>query len=169
MQFQVPQFIETEDKIVGPLSFKQFIYIGAAVGLSLLLFFTVRFWLWVTLSLPLILLGVSLALIKVNGQDMARVLVSAASFYWRPRLYVWHSENPRMVKSESSLKSLFGSTGDSLERILSGIALKQAREGVETGTKTLRNKLTFADLKEKYEIVERLAGDRRAMKRVDYR
>ena len=27
MQYQVPQFIEVEDKIFGPLTFKQFLYI----------------------------------------------------------------------------------------------------------------------------------------------
>ncbi|TSC61742.1 MAG: SsrA-binding protein, partial [Parcubacteria group bacterium Athens0416_74] len=32
MQFQVPQFIEVEDKIVGPLTFKQFVFIAGGLG-----------------------------------------------------------------------------------------------------------------------------------------
>ena len=37
MQFQVPQFIEIEDKIFGPLTFKQFIYLAGGVGASIVL------------------------------------------------------------------------------------------------------------------------------------
>ena len=60
MQFQVPQFIETEDKIIGPFSIKQFIYVGAAIGISFMLYFTVQAWLWIALSL--IVVGLALAL-----------------------------------------------------------------------------------------------------------
>ena len=34
MQFQVPQFIETEDKVVGPLTLRQFMYIAGAGAAS---------------------------------------------------------------------------------------------------------------------------------------
>src|SRR3990172_12458701 len=37
MQFQVPQFIEIEDKIFGPLTFKQFIYVAGGAGACYLL------------------------------------------------------------------------------------------------------------------------------------
>ena len=37
MQFKVPQFIDMEDKIVGPLTLKQFAYILGAGGFSFLL------------------------------------------------------------------------------------------------------------------------------------
>ena len=36
MQFQVPQFIEVEDKIFGPLTFKQFVYVAGGAGLAYL-------------------------------------------------------------------------------------------------------------------------------------
>ena len=38
MRFQVPQFIEVEDKIFGPLTFKQFVYVTGGVGLAVILF-----------------------------------------------------------------------------------------------------------------------------------
>ncbi len=40
MNFQVPQFIEHEAKIVGPFTLKQFMYVGAAGGISLVLYFS---------------------------------------------------------------------------------------------------------------------------------
>ena len=51
MQFQVPQFTEAEDKIVGPLTLRQFIYIAAAGGVSVMLYFAVITWLWAFLSM----------------------------------------------------------------------------------------------------------------------
>ena len=38
MQYQVPQFIEVEDKIFGQLTLKQFIYVAGGAGLSFLIY-----------------------------------------------------------------------------------------------------------------------------------
>ena len=54
MLFQLPQFIETEDKIVGPFSLKQFLYVGVAFGISAILYFLVKTWVWLVLSTPLV-------------------------------------------------------------------------------------------------------------------
>ena len=81
MQFQVPQFVDVEDKIVGPLTLKQFLYIGGAVGLSMLLFFIVKLWLWLILSIFMISGAVALAMIKINGQPLIRIATSAIGFY----------------------------------------------------------------------------------------
>jgi hypothetical protein len=59
MQFQVPQFIETEDKIIGPLTLKQFFYVAAAALVSFSLFFVLATWLW--LLITIILGGVAVA------------------------------------------------------------------------------------------------------------
>ena len=61
MQFQVPQFIEVEDKIFGPLTFKQFIYMGGGLSTAYV------FWhlLPIYIAAPLILASVGLA--AANG------------------------------------------------------------------------------------------------------
>ena len=38
MDYQVPQFIEVEDKLVGPLTFKQFVYLAGGAGICVILF-----------------------------------------------------------------------------------------------------------------------------------
>ena len=38
MQFQVPQFIEVEDKIFGPLTFRQAVYLVGGAGLSYVIY-----------------------------------------------------------------------------------------------------------------------------------
>ena len=76
MQFQVPQFIETEDKVIGPLSIRQFAYIGAAAGIAGALMFVVELWMWTIIAIPI--LGVSgvLAFGKVNGRPISIYLRS---------------------------------------------------------------------------------------------
>ncbi|MFA6430618.1 MAG: PrgI family protein [Candidatus Paceibacterota bacterium] len=90
MQFQVPQFIEVEDKIFGPLTLKEFLYLGGGVGLSVVLILFIPFKI---ISIPLALLFMSfslaLAFYKVNGKPFANTL-EAAFYYWGGnKLYIW--------------------------------------------------------------------------------
>ena len=61
MEYQVPQFIEVEDKIIGPLTLKQFIYLAGAAGLVVVFFAYLPFIVAVLLSLPVAGLGAALA------------------------------------------------------------------------------------------------------------
>lgn len=165
MQFQVPQFADVEDKIVGPLTLKQFLYIGAAAGLSLLLFFIVTFWLWLIFSIFIISGAVGLAMIKINGQPLIKMALSAIGFYWRPQTYVWQSEKQGGAPSEKTAE------GFSLESIVSGMALKKSWQNLQTGSKVVASggKWFGQKSQERYEIVKKIAGDRQAAKRIDYR
>ncbi len=169
MQFQVPQFIEVEDKIVGPLTLKQFLYVAAAGGLSFMLFFSVQMWLWLVLSIFLAGAAASLAFVKINGRPLVRVMLSAVHFYWQPQTYVWQPEHPELPKTESTLQKFAG--GMSLEKILSGLSLRNTWQNVQTGSKTIaeEGQRGFRRAKERYEIIQKISGERRAMKRVDYR
>ena len=57
MRFQVPQFIDIEDKIFGPLTFKQFVYLAGGGGLAFLIYKSVPFMLALPLMLAVIGLG----------------------------------------------------------------------------------------------------------------
>jgi len=101
-QFQVPQFIETEDKIVGPLTLRQFIYIGVAGLLSFFLFFLLKTWIWVVFSTSLFALASILAFIKINGQPMYIIVAYALKYFWQPRFYLW--QKPELVLTISEIK-----------------------------------------------------------------
>ncbi len=174
MQFQVPQFIETEDKIVGPLTLRQFFYIGAMVGLSFLLFFMVKTWLWLILTLLMVAVGGSMAFIKINGRPFTTIMLSALKFYWQPQTYVWKSDKPTLDKSEvkkdEEIKKM-ARPGLSIENIVMGLSLKGKWQKLQTGTKeSLTSAKQFSEkVKEKYQILEKITGERKAARRVDYR
>lgn|SRR3989344_3537591 len=96
-QFQVPQFIETESKIVGPLTLKQFLYIAAAGLTCFLLFFVLKFFIWVILTMIIGGLGAAFAFFKYNGRPLPVILKSAFLYYWNPRLYLWQREEAKPV------------------------------------------------------------------------
>lgn len=168
MQFQVPQFVEVEDKIVGPLTLKQFLYIGAAVGLSMLLF-VVQLWLWIILSVFIIGGGAALALIKINGQPVVKVIMSAIGFYWHPQTYVWQEKKERVA--QPGAKKEEAGQGASFENIVAGMSLRKSWQNLQTGTKVLASdgRWHVARPKERYEVVQKITGERKAVKRVDYR
>lgn len=90
MQFRVPQFIDMEDKIVGPLTLKQFAYILGAGGFSFLIwtFIPIKI-LAVLLILPVGGLFIALAFVKINERPFVEVLESAFNYYSRSKVYTW--------------------------------------------------------------------------------
>jgi len=82
-QFQVPQFIEVENKIVGPLSLKQFLYLAVAGIVCFMLYFILQLWLWLLITAILGGSAVALAFIKYNGQPLPKVAWAAFTFFWK--------------------------------------------------------------------------------------
>ncbi len=167
MQFQVPQFIETEDKIVGPFTLRQFIYVGIAGGASAMLYFTVQTGIWVVASALLFGGAIALAFVKVEGRPLFDVATSALGFYWKPQTYLWKPEHvaaePRKVAAAPK------DDGASLEKILASMALHKRWEKLQTGEKLLPAKVVEHTMSGRYQIIQKITGDRKAAKRIDYR
>lgn len=91
MNFQVPQFIEVEDKIFGPLSFKQFLYIagGAGLGYIAYTFTSIPFFIRVLPIALFVGLGFALAFYKVNDRPLINTLEAGLKYLTRGRLYLW--------------------------------------------------------------------------------
>ncbi|MFH1423413.1 MAG: PrgI family protein [Candidatus Nealsonbacteria bacterium] len=88
-QFTVPQFIEHEPKIVGPLTFKQFIFVGIAGAVCFALYFALPFFLFVMASIVIMLGGFALAFLKSGGRSLPVVLKNFFGFSLAPKMYLW--------------------------------------------------------------------------------
>lgn len=88
-QYQVPQFIEVEDKIFGPLTLKQFIYLAGGGGLALLCFTLLP--LIVALPLAGIALGIgaAFAFYQVNGRPLVVAVEHGFGYFLGNKLYLW--------------------------------------------------------------------------------
>ncbi|MBI2610646.1 PrgI family protein [Candidatus Kaiserbacteria bacterium] len=92
MQFQVPQFIEVEDKIFGPLTFKQFIYMAGGAGAAYLLWRVLPLYLAGPLILGIGGLAAALAFLQWNGRPFVLGLENGFYYLVRSKLYLWSNE-----------------------------------------------------------------------------
>lgn len=88
-KYQVPQFLEIEDKIFGPLTLKQFLYSAAGVAIGFMFWASMPKVLAVVLGVPIVLLFFGLAFYQINGRPLAFAIETAFRFVFTPKLYLW--------------------------------------------------------------------------------
>ncbi len=98
MRFEVPQFIEIEDKIFGPLTWRQFLYLGGGVGMGAVLFFTTPFIIFLIFGLPLALLAGALAFYPVNNRPFSFFLEAIIGYLKGNKLYLWKRKTQAIHK-----------------------------------------------------------------------
>ncbi len=103
MKYQVPQFIEVESKIFGPLTLKQFIYLIGGAGLAFIIYVFLPIWLAIPLGIPIIAFAAVLAFYKVNNQPFVKFAENAMKHYITSRLYVW-KKTPQQQSVEEADK-----------------------------------------------------------------
>lgn len=92
MRFQVPQFIETETKIIGPLTWKQFIWVALAVGLLLIFFrLLTGFWL-IFVSMIVMAVFSALAFLRIEEMSLIEYLMKALGFALGPKKYLFKKD-----------------------------------------------------------------------------
>jgi hypothetical protein len=104
MKFQVPQFIDVEDKIVGPLTFKQFIYLAGGAGLAFLLYRFLPLLLALPLILPIVAFSLALAFYKVNNKPFIQIVEAAMRYSTNKKLYIWKKEDKEPIASKVTEK-----------------------------------------------------------------
>jgi hypothetical protein len=90
MQYEVPQFIEIEDKIIGPLTLKQFIYVAGGAALCFLIYKLLPIYIALIIIAPLGAFSAALAFYKPDGHRPFIFLVEQAFKYVTgSKLYIW--------------------------------------------------------------------------------
>ncbi len=97
MRFEVPQFIEIEDKIFGPFTWKQFVYLLGGAGALFMLFVLLPFFIFIILAIPIAGLSASLAFYRVNNRPFITILESFVRYLVGSRLYLWKKTPPKEI------------------------------------------------------------------------
>jgi len=90
-QFTVPQFIDVESKIIGPVTTRQFLIILAAaviIGLSYKLF---DFSLFLLITVVVLIITSVFAFVKVNGRPFHYFVLNITQTIRRPGTRVWNN------------------------------------------------------------------------------
>lgn len=93
-QYKVPQDVEAEDKIVGFLTLKQFIYavVGVAYGLLSFRIFSGALFIWLIVGVPPTLIFLLLGLYQREGQPFEAYFLALINYWFKPRRRIWIKE-----------------------------------------------------------------------------
>ena len=101
-QFQIPQFITIEDKVIGPFTIKQFLYLAFGAGIIGITYFFFQSFISIPVALLVGTLAGSLAFLKINEQPFPAILWHAGAYFFRPRLYIWKQAEKKPAGSGRS-------------------------------------------------------------------
>lgn len=96
MQFIVPQFIDVEDKILGPFSVRQFIILIAGAGLVFASYKLLDFYSFLAAVVFISVMTLALAFLRVNGSPFHLFLINLLQTLRKPRMRIWR----KMVNTE---------------------------------------------------------------------
>ncbi len=135
MEFSVPQFIERDPKIIGPFTLKQFIYIGTAGGIAMLLYFSVSFFYFIFFTALLGISAFALAFLKINGISFPTIIKNFLFFSVAPRIYLWKKTELPLYKKAVNKKiaQKKETREDSVLKVESDNNLKKLRSHIELG------------------------------------
>lgn len=89
MQYAVPQFIEVEDKVIGPLTTRQFLYLVVGGVFLLIAWALADITLFILLFLITAAVVVPFAFVKINGRPFENFITAAFKFYTTPKVRFW--------------------------------------------------------------------------------
>jgi PrgI family protein len=106
LQFQVPQFVDVEDKIFGPLTAKQFLmFVMAFLTMGGMWYSPLPKQVTIILSVPIIIFTLLLAFYKVNGRTFVWYLYAIVHFVFTGKKFLWdrRGETPRIRVGSSQV------------------------------------------------------------------
>lgn len=140
MEFPVPQFIDIEEKILGSLTLKQTLYLVGAAGVIFVLYFFVETWLFVILSVIILLIAAAFSFIKIGGRTLGRFINSILIYAFVPHVFIWKKtevkkvpEKITLTKAEAIIK-----TGEEEPQRRLGSGLREISKKIDIGVKTKR-------------------------------
>lgn len=98
MRFQVPQFIDIEDKIVGPFTLKQFLMYVVACMVLVPIYIYTDLSLFITIALPVLGIAAAFAHIRIYGKSLSQVMFAGILYLSKGQLYIWRRQKNQPFK-----------------------------------------------------------------------
>lgn len=108
-QFTVPQFIDVEDKIIGPITARQFVIMLSGFLLMGLCYKLLNFSYFLLCAIIIFIVAITFSFVKVNGMPFHFFILNFVQTTKRPSLRVWNNkikgdevyiENEKIVNTE---------------------------------------------------------------------
>lgn len=101
MQFKVPQFLDIEDKIFGPFTFKQFVYLAGGAGIAYFLFKALGLLVGLIPIAIVVGLALALAFYRPNNKPFVDLVEASFRYLIQNKLYIWQQRKvKKQIKKE---------------------------------------------------------------------
>jgi len=100
MQFKVPQFLDIEDKIFGPFTFREFAYLAGGAGMCFV------FYKWLGLlggAIPMLLMAAIALLLtfyRPNNKPLIFMLEAGFKYFTQNKLYIWKKATKKITNEQ---------------------------------------------------------------------
>jgi hypothetical protein len=136
MKFEVPQFVDVEDKIFGPFTWKQFVYLAGGAGAAFMLFIFLPFILFVLLGGPVIAFALGLAFYRVNNRPLSFMIEAMVTYFTKGRQYRWKKEVVKEVTATAAPAPDFSVVShNNLSSLSRSLEMKTLQHDIESRTK----------------------------------
>ncbi len=124
MMSSVPQFIDIEDKIAGPLTWRQLLWMIGMGVLLLVVYNMIGGAGFIVLAVPIVLAFSALAFYRPQGQPLISFVGHGFLFLFRPKVAVWERPIIRPQTVAPSKKNLADQPTDEAK----GVSRERLRE-----------------------------------------
>jgi membrane protein implicated in regulation of membrane protease activity len=147
MLISVPQHIDVEDKIVGPLTAKQLGWV-AALGVILLIMWNMTPKIvFFILGFPLSIFFIALAFYKPYGEPLGSFMIFGIMYFFKPKVYFWkrtpqknvNEQKKQVVETHLVQKQVTSESFRELAELLDSEGSRHS-EGIEKILKQVPNK-----------------------------
>ncbi|NTV41529.1 MAG: PrgI family protein [Candidatus Moranbacteria bacterium] len=104
MLINVPQYIDVEDKVAGPLTMKQLGWVIVLGIILLIMWNTMPSIVFFIIGFPITVLFVALAFYRPYGQPLGNFVIFGIMYYFRPKIYVWKRTPDREPEAQKTIQ-----------------------------------------------------------------
>ena len=103
MQFKVPQFLDIEDKIFGPFTFREFVYLAGGAGLCFIIYKLLGLLLGIVPILAVAGFSLALTFYRPNNKPFINMIEAGFNYLMQDKLYIWkRRKSPQRRSAEEA-------------------------------------------------------------------
>jgi len=137
MRYVVPQFIEYEAKIVGPFTFRQFIYIAMSGAVCFILYFSVDLPVFLAATFLIMGTAAAFAFITIGGRPLPTILANMIKFGLTSKMFLWKRREGKMNVYEKEVRIEKEEPKEKKFKLIKKSQLKSIRNAIETKTENI--------------------------------
>lgn len=100
-RYEIPQYIDVENKVVGPITFKQLIYFFAIAALLGIFWFVLRPLFFFILAIPTVIATLVFAFMRIEGRSFFSFFYALMQYMVYPQTFIWKRKRPEVEKDTS--------------------------------------------------------------------